>query len=171
MTALADQPDLFKTGMRRLAGAVCLVTIDAGGQRQGLIATAVTSLSADPPSLLVCVNETASIFEAMSRAEHFCVNVLSRDQEDVGMRFASPTDREGRFDTGTWRTLTTGAPALEGAQVSFDCRAAAASDFGTHRVFFGEILALTTWTTPLDPLLYHDGAFRALTDIDSREAA
>lgn len=156
-------PNDFKSGMRRLAAGVSLVTCEAGNARHGLIATAVTSLSAEPPSLLICVNASASIHEHLSEARSFCVNVLSRDQQDVAMRFATPRDRETRFEMGEWSALETGAPALRGAQVSFDCRPAQKSSFGTHTIFIGEVVAVTDWGSPSDPLLYHEGKFASLT--------
>lgn len=171
MTQTPLDPAQFKSGMRRLAGGVALVTTRHGDVRQGLIATAVTSLSADPPSLLVCVNETASIHGAMTAADAFCVNLLSNGQDAVAARFASSKDRETRFEVGDWTDLATGAPALRQAQVSFDCRAAGSARFGTHTVFFGEIVALTDWGTACDPMIYHDGRFRRLDDTPDREAA
>lgn len=171
MTRSTLDPAQFKAGMRRLAGGVALVTTRRGGAHHGLIATAVTSLSAEPPSLLVCVNETASIHAALTETDAFCVNLLSSGQDTIAARFASPKDRETRFEAGSWSALATGAPALEGAQVSFDCRAAGSARFGTHTVFFGEIVALTDWGTACDPLVYHDGRFRRLDDEPDREAA
>ncbi|WP_226624632.1 flavin reductase family protein [Alloyangia pacifica] len=160
-------PNDFKSGMRRLAAGVSLITCECNGVRHGLIATAVTSLSAEPPSLLICVNASASIHEHLSEAESFCVNVLSREQQDVATRFATPKDRETRFEIGDWSELETGAPALRGAQVSFDCRPAQKSVFGTHTIFIGEVVAVTDWGSASDPLLYHDGRFESLTKTES----
>ena len=155
-------PTDFKSGMRRLAAGVSLVTVATAEGRHGLIATAVTSLSAEPPSLLICVNASASIHEHLRGAPAFCVNVLSRSQQPVAERFAQPHDRHTRFELGDWTELETGAPALRGAQVSFDCRPAQTVSFGTHTIFIGEVVAVTDWASPADPLLYHEGRFQAL---------
>ncbi|MEQ5870693.1 flavin reductase family protein [Sagittula sp. NFXS13] len=157
----------FKQGMRRLTAGVSLITVDTGTARHGLIATAVTSLCAEPPSLLVCVNQTASIHAHLSDAESFCVNVLSQDQQAIAQRFATPKNRESRFDVGEWMTLDTGAPALVGSQVSFDCKRVGRTSFGTHSVFIGEIVSLTDWQTDCDPLIWHDGQFTALPQMET----
>ena len=170
MTPSPFDPEDFKAGMRRLASGVSLIAVDDGTARHGLIATAVTSLSAEPPSLLVCVNGTASIFPAISEAGSFCVNILSCDQKAIAERFAIPKDRESRFESGSWTTLATGAPALEGSQVSFDCRAAGRTEFGTHTIFFGEVVAVTDWGTEADPLLYHGSAFHGLQALSKKVA-
>jgi flavin reductase len=145
--------------------------VDHQSNRYGLVATAVTSVSAEPPTLLVCVNGSASIFPVLSAAKNFCVNVLSRDQHAIAARFASPENRESRFEIGRWTTLRSGAPALEGAQVSFDCRISGTAKSGTHTVFFGEVLALDDWGAPLDPLIYHDGSFATVSTGIERKAA
>lgn len=159
-----SQSEDFKAGMRRLAAGVSLITTEQGGMRYGLIATAVTSVCAEPPTLLICVNRTASIHAHLTQAGSFCVNVLSAVQSDIATRFATPRDRETRFDTGNWSTRKTGAPALQGACVSFDCRTTHQMTQGTHTVLFGEIADV--WLQDAaDPLTYHEGCFGTLAKI------
>lgn len=160
MTPLED----FTKGMRRLAAGVSLITTQQDGRRHGLIATAVTSVCADPPTLLICVNRTASIHAHLTQAGTFCVNVLSASQADVAIRFATPKDRETRFDLGRWTTRQTGAPALTGACVSFDCRTTHQMTQGTHTVLFGEIVDVWLQANAA-PLTYHDGCFGTLAKI------
>jgi flavin reductase (DIM6/NTAB) family NADH-FMN oxidoreductase RutF len=151
----------FKMGMRHLAASVTLITTRHRDLRGGLTATAVCSVSAEPPQLLVCVNKTASAHDPIGDAGFFCVNVLSPEHRKIAERFAGMDGVEGddRFlDMGDCSTLSTGAPVLKGCPVSFDCRLVTRVAAGTHTIYIGEIVDLT-----LDPvavaLLYCDGTF------------
>jgi len=158
------QPDAFTSGMRRLAAGVSLITTTWDDHRYGLIATAVTSVCAEPPTLLICVNRAASIHDHLTQAGHFCVNILAANQANIATRFATPKNRETRFDVGTWREMKTGAPALVGACVNFDCETSHAMTQGTHTVLFGQIRDV--WLQEAgDPLAYHDGQFSTLAKI------
>lgn len=153
----------FKKGMRHLAASVTLITTRHQDQRGGLTATAVCSVSAEPPQLLVCVNKSASAHDPIGEAGFFCVNVLAPAHRKLAERFAGMDGVEGdeRFqDMGEWRALSTGAPVLAGCPVSFDCRLVTEVSAGTHTIYIGEIVDVA-----LDPaataLLYADGAFVA----------
>jgi flavin reductase (DIM6/NTAB) family NADH-FMN oxidoreductase RutF len=151
----------FKKGMRHLAASVTLITTHHAQQRGGLTATAVCSVSAEPPQLLVCVNKSASAHDPIGHAGFFCVNVLSPLHRKIAERFAGMDGVEGdqRFnDMGEWTTLSTGAPVLKGCPVSFDCKLVAELSAGTHTIYIGQIVDVA-----LDPaahaLLYADGVF------------
>src|ERR1700760_627492 len=148
----------FKKGMRHLAASVTLITTHHSGLRGGLTATAVCSVSADPPQILVCVNKTASAHDTIGHAGFFCVNILAPDHRKIAERFAG-VDGDDRFnDMGEWSTLSTGAPVLKGCPVSFDCKLVTEVKAGTHTIYIGEIVDVV-----LDPeahaLLYADGNF------------
>ena len=130
--------DAFRMAMRHVAATVYAVTTGHGGDRYGIIATAVSSLSFDPPSLLVCVNRSASLHGPLGRAETFCINVLGLGNRDVAERFATGRGEE-RFDIGDWEEQH-GVPVLTSAQSSFVCRRAHCHDFGTHTIFIGELI-------------------------------
>lgn len=152
--------DTFRTGMRRLAGHVCIIsTVKADGDRAGLTATAVSSVSAEPPTLLVCVNRQNSSHPVIREAGIFAVNVLALEDQELANRFASGILGEARFQEGLWTTLKTGAPVLESALVSFDCRIAQAVEVGTHGVIFGAIDAIRVRPTETKPLLYVHGSY------------
>ncbi len=151
----------FKKGMRHLAASVTLITTRHQNLRGGLTATAVCSVSADPPQLLICVNKSASAHDPIGEAGFFCVNILGPGHRKIAERFAGMDGVEGddRFvDLGEWSSLSTGAPVLKGCPVSFDCRLVTRVSAGTHTVYIGEIVDLA-----LDPaahaLLYADGNF------------
>lgn len=157
-------PEHFTTGMRRLAAGVCLITTTDGRARHGLVATAVTSVSAAPPTLLVCVNRQASIHDHILGTGRFAVNVPSAAQADIAACFASPADRETRFDAGRWISRATGVPILEAACVSFDCLTSTTTTQGTHTVLFG--LVQDVWLQQVaPPLTYFEGSFGTLAEL------
>src|SRR5512147_1711107 len=119
------EADAFKAVMRKLAATVTVVTVQGASGRNGLTATAVCSVSAEPPQLLCCINKTASAHDPIGEAGFFCVNILAPDHRKIAERFAGMDGVEGdeRFrDMGEWSTLSTGAPVLKGCPVSFDCK-------------------------------------------------
>lgn len=148
----------FRLGMRRLGGAVTLITTMHDGVRHGLTASAVCSLSSDPPSLLVCVNKEASAHDPLGAAQVFAVNVLAHEQTDLAMLFSSSKMIEQRFASGSWVTGATGAPLLEGALVSFDCVVEQHVSKSTHTIFIGEVKEVRLGADP-QALLYLDGRF------------
>jgi flavin reductase (DIM6/NTAB) family NADH-FMN oxidoreductase RutF len=151
--------DSFRTGMRWLASGVCLITTSDGGSRAGLTATAVCSVSATPPTLLCCINRSNASHAAIRKSGVFAVNVLSCEDRALADRFASRMTPEEKFAEGLWCTMETGAPALESALASFDCRIAHAVEVATHGILFGEIQAVRVRNTSAKPLLYAQGAY------------
>jgi flavin reductase (DIM6/NTAB) family NADH-FMN oxidoreductase RutF len=156
------QPEAFKSGMRRLAASVCLITtLNEDGSRNGLTATAVCSTTAAPPTLLCCLNRSSNSFAAIERAKVFAVNVLSTDDQAVADRFSSALSGEEKFALGDWTDLETGAPVLSSAIAYFDCRLVNVVTVGTHGILLGEVHALALNPHAAKPLLYVDGAYGA----------
>lgn len=134
----------FKSGMRQLAGHVCLITAaDGSGQRHGLTATAVCSVSAEPPLLLCCVNRSSGSHAAIEAAGAFAVNVLAAPDQPLAQRFASAIAPEARFAQGDWQAGASGSPLLRSALAAFDCRLVQAVEAGSHSVFIGQVLGLS----------------------------
>ena len=150
----------YKRGMSKLAAGVNVITTLENGHAHGMTATAVCSLSAEPPHLLVCVNSNASAHDPIVRAGAFAVNVLGRDQEDIARRFAGMDDceRTRRFSIGRWTTHATGAPVLEDALSAFDCVVVREISAATHTIFIGRVLAVLTKGSG-SPLLFHESRF------------
>jgi flavin reductase (DIM6/NTAB) family NADH-FMN oxidoreductase RutF len=151
----------FKKGMRHLAASVTLITTKDGPLRGGLTATAVCSVSADPPQILVCVNKTASAHDPIGKSGFFCVNILAPEHRKIAERFAGMDGVEGdeRFaDMGEWSTLTTSAPVLKGCPVSFDCKLVSEVSAGTHTIYIGQIVDIALDAAAM-PLVYADGNF------------
>lgn len=153
-------PQAFIAGMRQLAAGVTVVTTEDAGSRAGLTATAVCSVSAEPPQLLVCINVAAEAHDVIARSRRFAVNILSSGQRPVADRFAGMTGHSGedRFDLGVWKTLATGAPVLAGCCANFDCRVVTSLRAGTHTVFVGEVQAVES-ATDLFPIVYAEGEY------------
>ena len=142
--------------MRHVASTVHAVTTLHDGVRHGILATAVSSLSFDPPSLLVCVNQTASLHNALVQAELFAVNVLGLENRDVAEHFAKSRGAD-RFTVGEWAEAH-GAPVLLGGQSALVCRRLDCHRFGTHTIFIGELVA--AWHRRNGaPLTYYDRSY------------
>lgn len=159
----AIDQDRFKQGMRLLAAGVTVITTVHDGVSHGLIATAVCSVCAEPPTLLACVNRTCSAHDPIRDSGRFCVNILEHRQLEVARRFVS-APREERFGAFALSTLATGAPALDDALVSFDCEVAQQVAAGTHTVFFGRIVAARV-SDPLSPLVYFNGGYATVAPL------
>lgn len=155
-------PAAYRAGMRRLAASVCLITTSHEGERGGMIATAVTSVSAEPPTLLICVNRGASLFPLLQAAGAFCVNVLAADALPLVDVFSTATRRAERFGQGQWGTLPSGAPLCTEALVAFDCRVVKVIDWHSHSIFLGEVGAVLHASVDARPLLYMDQRFHHL---------
>lgn len=155
-------PRLFKSGMRRLASGVSLVTTVLDGQRYGLVATSVCSVSAEPPSLLVCVNRSSKSHDPIRDAGIFCINLLGAEDDAIARRFSSAEHREARFADREWASLSTGAPALADALATFDCRTSHAVSADTHTIFIAHVVAARLGEAGKGALVYLDGQYSTL---------
>jgi len=134
----------FRNGMSRLAAAVNVITTGGQAGRAGFTASAVTSVTDEPPTLLVCMNRNYSAADTFAANGVLCVNTLGAGQENVSDTFAGRHGLEGaeRFTVGEWETLATGAPALLEAAASFDCEIREVVEKGSHKVIFAEVKAV-----------------------------
>jgi flavin reductase len=150
----------FRDAMARLGGAVNIVTTHGPGGPSGFTASAVCSVSDTPPTLLVCLNRAASVYETFKASGSLCVNTLTHAQARLATLFGGQTPMAERFAAAVWSSLATGSPVLEGALVSFDCRIAEIVESGTHDVLFCTVLAVRL--RPGDGLVYFNRRFHAL---------
>lgn len=151
-------PDGLKAAMRRLAATVTIITATDGIIHHGMTATAVTSVSMAPPSLLVCINNRTRLHEIMSRTEQFCVNVLHSEQIDLASAFAGGLPADERFRIGAWQQAECGIAYLVDAQASIFCRKCSAVAQGTHTIFIGEVTRVTL-SDVVAPLVYQDAQY------------
>lgn len=153
----------FKLGMRALVGGVTVIGANApDGTAVGLTATAVSSLSAEPPSLLVCINRRTAIASALTQDAGFSVNVLAATQADVARAFGGqmPISGTDRFGYGTWhRSADREVPLLLGCRVAFECEVAHVHDWQTHHIVIGRVLDVHFFNADAPPLAYADGDY------------
>jgi flavin reductase len=149
--------EAFRQAMRRVASTVNVISICVDGKPMGITATAVSAVSMDPPSLLVCVNQAASVHPKIENVELFGVNVLHRDQSEVATIFADRALEGQRFLQG-WDNDCVRPPRLRDAQASILCRRIDHHRFGTHSIFIGVVEEVVT-REDIDPLVYLNGRF------------
>lgn len=154
----ADVPAGLREAMRRLASGVAVVTANGPTGPTGMAATSLTSLSLDPPSLLVCVNREASLHAYLTEGSRFCVNLLSADQRQVAAAFGGAVARPLRFTIGMWSVDGHGVPCLDDAQASLSCAVDRLIPYGTHTVAIGRVDEVRT-SGPIAPLIYQDGRY------------
>ncbi len=146
----------FKLAMRRLAATIAVVTSGTEDDWTGMAATAITSVTADPPTLLVAVNRNASLSPVMKREGRFCVNLLSERHADIVGVFSGQKKGRERFETGDWTSSDEGLPILSDANAALVCTISNAFEVGTHTLFIGEVTAVYCHST-IDPLIWVDG--------------
>lgn len=132
----------FRDAMSTLAAAVNVVTTDGPGGRAGFTATAVCSVCDEPPTLLVCLNRGASVYDVFCRNDSLCVNTLADSQSHLSNLFGGKSTMEERFAAASWEQSVTGAPVLEGALISFDCTISKRVNVGTHDILFCEVVGV-----------------------------
>lgn len=156
--------DDFRLAMRRLATTVSIVTTSSEGRPFGMTATAVTSLSTEPPSLLFCVNRSTSIFPRLGPGVRACVNLLCSEQARLAEVFAGKVVPEERFSFGRWQHGEDGIPVLTDAQANLSCTIDAMFDYATHAIFVGKV-DLVCLSGEIRPLIFGDGRFWRLEGV------
>ena len=152
-----DPVEAFKQAMRCVASTVNVISICAGGEPMGITATAMSSLALDPPSLLVCINRAAAVYQPMENVSHFGVNVLHRDQEHIAQMFADRRQHDLRFASG-WEIDGANPPRLADAQAWLLCRRIDHHQFGTHSIFIGVVEDVVV-RGDIHPLVYLNGSY------------
>lgn len=147
----------FLEGMARVVGSVFIVTTDGPAGRGGATVSAMTSVSADgeAPTLLTCLNATASVLPLVLANGCFCINLLRADQAEISDIFSNrrPAPGGDRFAAVRTAPLVTGAPQLIDALASFDCRLLSADRIGTHHICIGAVKSVAHAAEGM-PLLY-----------------
>ena len=153
-------PDSFRSVLGRFASGITVITsIDADGRDVGMTASAFSSVSLHPPLVQVCVDRTASMFEALLQAERFGVNVLADEQEALSRRFAS-VESSHRFEGIGYVRGDSGVVLLDDALAHLECRISSRIEAGDHMIFLGEVDRATA--RDAKPLLYYRGGYAQL---------
>ncbi|MGE0717654.1 MAG: flavin reductase family protein [Alphaproteobacteria bacterium] len=151
--------ETFIGAMRRTVSGVCVVTTDGTGGRFALTVSAVAPVTADPPTLLVCINRRSPAYGAIRANGRFCANVLAADQSPIAETFAGRPRAGAPFDfaCAEWLAGPLDLPALVGATASFACEVVEEADGATHAVLFGRVHAAAAGDA--EPLAYSSRAY------------
>lgn len=164
MTERDSTPTMDRTALREALGAfatgVTIVTAltRESGEPVGFTANSFTSVSLEPPLLLVCLAHTAASYKVFREADSFAVNVLAADQEATALRFA--TRGADKFGATRWHPGAHGAPLIEGCLARFDCTMHQRLVAGDHDILMGQVTGFSRHAG--EALLYHGGAFQRL---------
>ncbi|ALE88740.1 flavin reductase [Pseudomonas versuta] len=154
----------FRNSMAMLGGAVSVITTDGAAGRFGFTASAVCSVTDQPPTLLVCMNRSSYSNVHFKSNGVLSVNVLSADHQRISGVFANrELDMDARFSCARWSTLESGAPLLDEALVNFDCRIAQAHEVGSHTIFYCEVVGIRNGESQ-EGLVYFNRAYHRLGD-------
>jgi len=158
---LAD-PEELRKAMRSWATGVTVVSAQHNGRRHGMTVSSFTSVSLDPPLVLVSLEQVTKTHKLVMQAAHFGVTILDQTQKDISDRFAGRiseySDRFGSLETFS---LVSSAPLLARGLAWFDCHVVATYKAGNHTVFIGEVLAVKSAAAGI-PLIYFDQDYRSL---------
>lgn len=147
MTTVTVTKNEFRDAMSQVCAAVHLVTTGGEAGRGGFTATAICSVSDEPPSLLVCMRRASAQVDMFLQNRHFCVNVLTGYQNELAGLFAdSKKEMEERYAAADWTILETGSPVLKNALVNFDCELDSIYEFSTHNIMVGRVIAISKWS-------------------------
>lgn len=177
MTSPHATPASFKVALGRFASGVTVVTgTDPQHRPWGMTATAFSSVSADPPTVLICVNRSTRTHDLAAETGHFGVNILGASGLDVSNFCARPGS--DKYLDGDW--LLDGpwtSPGLRHALAFLDCRVEQRVEAGTHSVFIGSVENIVVPDDPTDdtartgdPLVYWCGGYRTINDLETADA-
>ena len=153
-------PRTLRDALGCFATGVTVVTcLDSEGNPAGLTVNSFTSVSLDPPLLLVCIAKDAASAAALTSAPTFAINVLQTGQRPASIRFS--TRDEDRFGATPWSCGEAGAPILEESLGVFECESYAVYDGGDHHILVGRVIK-ASFDPTMDPLLYFRGKYRRL---------
>jgi flavin reductase (DIM6/NTAB) family NADH-FMN oxidoreductase RutF len=159
----------FRAVMRRLAGGVCIVTAGRDDDITGMTVTALTSLSADPPRLLVSINRQASSFALIERNRLFGVNILGSDQQELAERFSNGRLKgKQRFEGAAWFAGSSGVPLLAKSVAAVECQVEEIIERHSHAIIVGRLLSMDL-PHRLSGLVYWNGQYIEIdrdTDLD-----
>jgi len=159
---MAVDPEELRTTMRYWTTGVTIVSAQLGDVRHGMTVNSFTSLSLDPPLVLVSLERATRTHRLVMQAGHFGVSILGDDQQEISDRFAGRmTEHLDRFEDLPVYSLVSEAPLLEAGLAGLDCKVLSAFEAGTHTVFIGEVLAVRRNEDDL-PLVYYNRDYRDL---------
>lgn len=164
--SLTAPPDDYRRALSHLAGGVVIVTTRGpDGQPRGMTATAVCSVSVEPPLVMACMNTSATTHGAVDASGVFALNVLPASERDLARRFASSSNR--KFEGVEVEEGSTGAPLLLAALAQCDCEVHHSVPAGDHTIFIGHVLSARSRGDDARPLLYFRGDYGSVGPLDA----
>jgi len=157
---MAVEQEAFKEALRAWASGVTVVTSRSGDKMHGMTVSAFSSVSADPPLVLVCASQSSTTHGIIEEGGVFAVNILASHQRDVSKVFASSKHEDSRLEQVSWTEGETGAPLIDEVLASLECKVVSSHREGSHTIYIGHVQAIHT--TDADPLLYYKGSYRSL---------
>jgi flavin reductase (DIM6/NTAB) family NADH-FMN oxidoreductase RutF len=161
-------PEELRSAMRRWVTGVTVVTTQDKGIRHGMTVNSFTSISLDPPQILVSLEQSSRTHKLVKTSGYFGVTVLSEDQKEVSDCFAGRhTENKDRFAGLETHTLSSGVPFISAGMAFLDCRVVSTYDVGTHTLFIAEVLYAAVSEESLEsvrPLIYYNRAYRRLQE-------
>lgn len=159
------EPEDLRVAMRRWATGVTIVAATHDGTTSGMTVSSFTSVSLEPPQVLVCIEQGTRTHAAISQSGAFAVSLLNGDQAALSSRFGGQVNEtESRFAGVPTYAQSTGSPILEGAIAFLDCRVVAAHEAETHTIFVGLVEASGVSDDARPPLIYYSQGYRHLAD-------
>lgn len=156
-------PEQLRHAMRRFASGVTIVTASASGRNVGITVSSFTSISLDPPIVMIAINRSGSHSEIFREAPGFAVHILSAGQEELSERFASTWSWQRKVEGLNVRPGLQGTPILEGIATVIEARSDTCVDIGSHLVLFGEVISIhSIEQSPPPPLLYFNRSYGTL---------
>lgn len=156
------EPLQFRQALSKFASGVTVVsTLSPQGEPIGVTVSAFSSLSLEPPLILICLDHATSQLRAYTDGSHFCVNILAAGQQDVSNAFAFPGPRPP-FDVVSHESGSFGLPIIKGTLASLVCEREAVYPGGDHEIVVGAVME-AMWDDSLDPLIYAGGGYRSLS--------
>lgn len=155
------EPLQFRQALSKFASGVTVVsTLTPQGEPVGVTVSAFSSLSLEPPLILICLDHATSQLRAYTDGGHFCVNILAAGQREVSNAFAFPGPKPP-FDVVSHEMGAFGLPVIQGTLASLICKREAVYPGGDHQIVVG-VVTDATWDDSLEPLLYAAGSYRTL---------
>lgn len=152
----------FKQALKLWATGVTIVTSNTKEfGLKGMTATSFSSVSLDPPQILVCINQSADTGNAILHGKYFAVNILKAGQQTISNQFSGASSQQERFANLNWYEGKNGVPVIADALASIECKVVQQVLAGTHWVIIAEVQNVSCDSG--DPLLYYHSTYRQLS--------
>lgn len=156
----------LRLALRQFASGVTVVTAEHEGELYGITVSAFSSISLEPPVVMVAINNTSSIAESILAAEHYTVHILSSDQMGISAAFSSSLPSDEKYSGIPVHQGVTGAPIVPGALAVMECTLDQTLAIGTHTLMFGRVVQVDAMVEAGSPLIYYHRTYRMLSEED-----